>query len=71
MNFMQIYFHLIKQKRLANTTTKNANTTTRSESNLGSCYKHPQYEYVTDEAFTFLTGSDEFQLDEIEVFQKE
>jgi hypothetical protein len=49
----------------------NANTTMDSFSNLGDCYKHPQYEYGTDEADTFLAGSHHFQLDEIEVYQKE
>jgi hypothetical protein len=40
-------------------------------SNLGFTYKHPQYSKVTDEAKTFLAGSFWFQLDEIEVFEKE
>ena len=41
-----------------------------SHSNLGNCYKHPQYEYGTNEAETFLAGSTHFHLDEIEVYQK-
>ena len=49
----------------------NANTTMDSYSRLGDCYKHPQYEYRTNEARTFLAGSFYFQLDEIEVYQKE
>jgi hypothetical protein len=50
----------------------NANTTTTSSySQLGHTYQHPQYEYVTNEAQSFLTGSFEFQLNEIEVYQKE
>ena len=49
----------------------NANSTMDSFSNLGSTYKHPQYAYGTNEAATFLAGSFEFQLDEIEVYQKE
>ena len=49
----------------------NANTTTNSVSNLGCFYKHSQYEYGTDEAESFLAGSFRFQLDEIEVYQKE
>ncbi len=53
--------------RIAN----NANTTMNSWSNLGFTYKHPQYEYGTNEAQTFLAGSQFFQLDEIEVYQKE
>jgi hypothetical protein len=42
-----------------------------SYSNLGKCYKHPQYAQGTSEAKTFLAGSYKFQLDEIEVYQKE
>jgi len=53
------------------TIANNANTTIESWSNLGSDYKHPQYAFETIEAQTFLAGSYEFQLDEIEVYQKE
>ncbi len=49
----------------------NANTTMDSYSRLGNTYKHPQYRYGTNEAQTFLAGSFHFQLDEIEVYQKE
>ncbi len=49
----------------------NTNTTTDSSSDLGSAYKHPQYEEGTYEATTFLAGSFNFQLDEIEVYQRE
>ncbi len=49
----------------------NANTTMDSRSNLGDCYSHPQYAYGTNEAEKFLAGSHEFQLDEIEVYEKE
>jgi hypothetical protein len=42
-----------------------------SYSDLGYSYKHPQYECGTNESNTFLAGSDYFQLDEIEVHQKE
>jgi len=49
----------------------NANTTMKSHSDLGKSYPHPQYAYGTNEAATFLAGSFEFQLDEIEVYQKE
>jgi len=49
----------------------NANSTTDSFSNLGNFYKHPQYERGTNEAKIFLAGSYEFQLNEIEVYQKE
>jgi hypothetical protein len=48
-----------------------ANTAMDSYSNLGYSYSHPQYPFGTDEAQTFLAGSHEFQLDEIEVYQKE
>jgi hypothetical protein len=49
----------------------NANTTMDSFSILGWSYKHPQYAFGTNEAQTFLAGSHYFQLDEIEVYQKE
>jgi hypothetical protein len=42
-----------------------------SSSDLSVTYSHPQYAYDTDEAQTFLAGSYNFQLDEIEVYQKE
>ena len=53
--------------RIAN----NANTTMDNYSNLGHTYLHPQYAFGTNEAKTFLAGSFEFQLAEIEVYQKE
>ncbi len=49
----------------------NSNTTMYSYSSLGGTYKHPKYEYGSDEAETFLAGSNQFQLDETEVYQKE
>jgi hypothetical protein len=49
----------------------NANITMDSYSRLGDCYKHPQYEEGTNEVQAFLAGSHKFQLDEIEVYQKE
>jgi hypothetical protein len=49
----------------------NANITMDSYSQLGSSYIHPEYAYGTIEALRFLAGSCEFQLDEIEVYQKE
>jgi hypothetical protein len=49
----------------------NANTTMNSSSNLGYCYRHPQYAYGTNEAFTILAGSHQFQMDEIEIYEKE
>jgi hypothetical protein len=49
----------------------NSNTTMNSLSNLGHTYLHPQYAQGTNEAETFLAGTIYFQLDEIEVYQKE
>jgi hypothetical protein len=49
----------------------NANKTMNSYSNLGHTYLHPQYLEGTSEAETFLAGSYQFQLDEIEVYQNE
>jgi hypothetical protein len=49
----------------------NSNTTMNSYSRLGSSYLHPQYAYGKNETLTFLAGSFRFQLDEIEVYQKE
>ena len=51
--------------------SSNANKTNGSYSNLGSSYKHPQYAYGTNEAKSFLAGSVNFVLSEIEVYQKE
>ncbi len=43
-----------------------------SFSHLGfSSHIHPQYAKATNEAQTFLAGSWDFQLDEIEVYQIE
>ena len=41
-----------------------------SGSHIGNVYKHPKYNAGTNEANTFLAGSHEFQLSEIEVYQK-
>ena len=49
----------------------NANTTMDNYSYLGSSCNHPQYAFGTNEAQTFLAGSYHFQLDDIEVYQKE
>ncbi len=49
----------------------NANTTMNSCSYLGFIYRHPQYSWGTIEAKSFLAGSYNFQLDEIEVYHKE
>jgi hypothetical protein len=48
-----------------------ANEAIGSYSRLGYSYLNPQYTYGTNDANTFLAGSYEFQLDEIEVYQKE
>ena len=48
-----------------------AKPTMDSYSYLGHTYSHPQYAYQTNEASTFLAGSSDFQLDEIEVYQKD
>ena len=40
-------------------------------SRLGRTYKHSNYAYGTSEAKTFLAGSHEFKLEEIEVYRKE
>lgn len=42
----------------------------QSFSDLGDTYKHPEYEYGTFKARTFLAGSFFFQLDEMEVYHK-
>ena len=49
----------------------NANTTIDSYSNLGCSYKHSHHAFGTNEVRSFLAGSYNFQLVEIEVFQKE
>ena len=49
----------------------NPNTTMDSCSQLSDCYKHPLYAFRTNGAQTFLAGSFKFQLEEIEVYQKE
>jgi len=41
-----------------------------SWSNLGHFYVHPEYEYESDRAESFLAGSFEFQVSEIEVYTK-
>ena len=49
----------------------NANTTMDCYSNLGYTYRHPQYAARSKEAENFLAGSFNFQLDEIEVYERE
>jgi hypothetical protein len=50
--------------------TSYPNEYNNSFSDLGLCYKHPVYEYGTNEAKTFLAGSYNFQISEIEVYKK-
>jgi hypothetical protein len=49
----------------------NANTTMGSYSDLSHTYTHPQYAHEKNEAQTFLSGAYNFQLAEIEVYQRE
>ena len=49
----------------------NANTLMTSCSHLCHNYKHPQYALGSNEAQSFLAGSYQFQLNDIEVFLKE
>ena len=48
----------------------NSNSSKISNSDLGFTYKHPEYDVGTREAQSFLAGSEEFQLVEIEVYEK-
>jgi hypothetical protein len=50
---------------------KNPNTGKGSFSTLGSSYNHSRYTKGSNEINSFLAGSHEFQLSEIEVYQKE
>ena len=50
-------------------TATNSNTSGESYSNLGNTYKHPTYQYETNEAKNFLAGSYQFYTSEIEVFR--
>ena len=47
----------------------NSNTSNKSWSNLGNTYKHPTYQYQSNEAKNFLAGSHNFCTSEIEVFR--
>ena len=47
-----------------------SNTTNGSFSNLGHNYTHPQYAYKSNEAESFLAGSNQFQIEKIEVYAK-
>ncbi len=48
-----------------------SNTNICSYSNLGHSYSHPDYRFETNEAKTFLAGSYNFQVSEIEVYTKQ
>ncbi len=48
----------------------NANTNEESFSRLGNNFQHPEYEFSSKEAKSFLAGSEFFRLNEIEVFIK-
>lgn len=45
-----------------------ANTSKNSHSNLGHSFKHPSYKYESDHIQSFLAGSYNFQVNDIEVF---
>ena len=47
-----------------------SNTNTTSYSNLGHSYTHPDYRFETNEAKSFLAGSYNFQVSEMEVYTK-
>jgi hypothetical protein len=53
------------------TNNSNTNSLYESFSYLGDVYKHSLYDYGTNEATSFLAGSYHFQLEEIEVYQKQ
>ena len=48
----------------------NSNLNSVSYSNLGGSFKHPEFEYNSNEARTFLAGSFNFKVEEIEVYRK-
>jgi hypothetical protein len=48
----------------------NSNGNNSSYSNLGNCFKHPNYALGSNEAKSFLAGSYKFQTVEIEVFTR-
>ena len=48
----------------------NSNTNTTNYSNLGHSYEHPKHKYDTMNACTFLAGSFNFKVNEIEIYQK-
>jgi hypothetical protein len=48
-----------------------SNINTKSSSNLGLSYTHPNYTYGSNEAQSFLAGSYNFQVSEMEVYTKQ
>ena len=48
----------------------NSNLNTNIYSHLGENYKHSEYAYGSIEAKSFLAGTHEFKVDEIEVYSK-
>ena len=48
--------------------SSNSNQNTKSNSNLGKCFAHPNYAHGSNEAKSFLAGSHKFQTVEIEVY---
>lgn len=51
--------------------SNNSNVNEFSHSNLGTAYRHPMYEFGSNEARTFLAGDFSFQTNEIEVLKRE
>jgi hypothetical protein len=49
----------------------NTNTTMDSWYRLSCTYSHPQYVYNSNEAQSFMAGSYQFKLEEIEVYERE
>jgi hypothetical protein len=50
--------------------SNNSNTNTTSYSNLGHSYEHPKHKYDTSEVSSFLAGSFNFSVSEIEIYHK-
>ena len=50
--------------------SNNSNTNTTSYSNLGHSYEHPKHKYDTSEVSSFLAGSFNFKVSEIEIYYK-
>ena len=49
----------------------NGNLNTDNFSFLGDAYKHPTYLLGSNETYSFLAGTQRFQIEEIEVYQRE